>query len=401
MTRLILLLLMLTAVASAAQSQTLKRIQVNGVELHYIEAGTGDPVILLHGGTGDYRSLPGPFQTLSRHYHVISYSRRYHYPNHNPVQNDHSALVEADDLAALIQALKLGPVHLVGTSYGALTALELAVKHPGMVRSMFLTEPPIHSWMEGTEHYREFMVNIWDPARAAFKRGDKRAGMRAFVNGLFGPGYFDRLPPAAAAAMMDNAPALQALALSSDPFPNLSKVLLGGLLTPTLIMTGANTIALHKDVDEELARHFINVKAVTVPNAGHGIARDNPEMFMSTLLEFLRNPPASVIADPVLFAPPDRNSQPKPANVQKLLLLSKPEAEYTEEARRNGIIGTVVLQVLFLPSGEINVLRVISGLPYGLTEKAIEAAKKIKFRPQMIDGRAVEKQLKVEYNFNQ
>ena len=136
-------LALLAAVANAAPPEPTKII-VNGVELHYISAGTGEPVILLHGGQGDYRSWEPQMAALSRYYHVISYSRRYNFPNQNPqVATNHSVIVEAEDLAALIKALHLKHANLVGTSIGAATALMLAIEHPNMVRSLVLAEPPI------------------------------------------------------------------------------------------------------------------------------------------------------------------------------------------------------------------------------------------------------------------
>src|SRR5215210_4932797 len=123
----------------AKKSVQLAKIRVRGVELHYIEEGRGEPLILLHGGQGDYRSWEPQIKAFSRQYRVISYSRRYHYPNSNPlIAENHSAYVEADDLAAFVRKLKLRRVHLVGTSIGAFTALMLAVKHPEMVRSLVL-----------------------------------------------------------------------------------------------------------------------------------------------------------------------------------------------------------------------------------------------------------------------
>lgn len=127
-----------------AQTEQPKRLLVNGVELHYVERGQGEPLILLHGGQGDYRAWQPQMQALSPRYRVISYSRRYHYPNENPLTREYSALIDAADLAGLIAELKLGPVHLVGTSYGAFTALALAVERPELVRSLVLAEPPIH-----------------------------------------------------------------------------------------------------------------------------------------------------------------------------------------------------------------------------------------------------------------
>ena len=69
---------------TAAGVETPTRVMVNGVELHYVEAGEGEPVILLHGGQGDYRAWQPQVVVLKPHYRVISYSRRYHYPNDNP-----------------------------------------------------------------------------------------------------------------------------------------------------------------------------------------------------------------------------------------------------------------------------------------------------------------------------
>jgi hypothetical protein len=86
-----------------------QKIHVNGVELHYIEQGTGEPLVLVHGGTGDYRYWEPQLGPFSQHFHVVSYSRRYSYPNRNPViAPDHSVFAEAEDLATLISQLKLG-----------------------------------------------------------------------------------------------------------------------------------------------------------------------------------------------------------------------------------------------------------------------------------------------------
>ncbi|HET9446778.1 MAG TPA: alpha/beta fold hydrolase, partial [Steroidobacteraceae bacterium] len=116
-----------------AQAGEPRKVSVDGAELHYIEQGKGEPLILLHGGQGDYRSWQPHIEALSPDHRVISYSRRYHYPNDNPLRPDHSALVDAEDLAALVASLDLGSVHLVGTSYGALTALAFAIAHPERV----------------------------------------------------------------------------------------------------------------------------------------------------------------------------------------------------------------------------------------------------------------------------
>jgi len=81
-------------------------------------------------------------------------------------------------------------------------------------------------------------------------------------------------------------------------------------------------------------------------------------------------------------------------------LLSKPEPQYTEEARKNQITGTVVLKVVFASSGQVTNIRTVSGLPNGLTERAIAAARLIKFVPATKDGHQVSMWMQLEYNFN-
>jgi len=84
----------------------------------------------------------------------------------------------------------------------------------------------------------------------------------------------------------------------------------------------------------------------------------------------------------------------------KARLISKPEPQYTEEARKNQITGTVVLKVVFASNGSVSNIRTVSGLPYGLTERAIAAARMIKFTPATKDGHQVSMWMQLEYNFN-
>ena len=291
---LLVLLSLLFSIQIIAQSVQPTRIRVNGIELHYIEQGQGEPLILLHGGQGDYRSWGPQLKVLSSQFRVVSYSRRYHYPNNNPlIAKYHSAYTEAEDLAALIRKLKLGRVHLIGTSIGAFTALVLAVKHPEMVRSLVLAEPPVHEWIRdsptGAAAYQEFMTTIWEPATVAFKAGDDQGAMRFLVDGFTGKGSFDKLPPASRAAAVQNSRFFKANTLSSDPFPNLSKDKVRRLRIPVLIVTGENTIKIHKLVNEELARLLPKAEQAIIPNAGHFSARENPQAFNEAVLKFFGN----------------------------------------------------------------------------------------------------------------
>jgi TonB family protein len=81
-------------------------------------------------------------------------------------------------------------------------------------------------------------------------------------------------------------------------------------------------------------------------------------------------------------------------------ILSKPQPSYTEEARQNQVTGTVVLRAVFTSEGEVTNITARSGLPNGLTERAIQAARQIKFVPATKDGRPVSMYIQLEYNFN-
>ena len=288
---LIAALLGLLAATAHAVPPGPTKIIVNGVELHYISAGTGEPVILLHGGQGDYRSWEPQIAELSRYYHVVSYSRRYNFPNHNPLTaTNHSAIVEAEDLAALIKALHLKKANLVGTSMGAATALTLAIAHTNMVRSLVLAEPPLLAWAKHFQDgalYDDFMRRIQDPAREAFASGNDENAMRFFVDGFAKVGRFDSLTPEARLGVMQNADFFRMMVRSDNPYPDISRRDLSSLRIPVLVITGEKTVEIHRRIDEELSKMIPRARSAMIPNAGHGSPRENPEAFTEVVENFL------------------------------------------------------------------------------------------------------------------
>ena len=82
------------------------------------------------------------------------------------------------------------------------------------------------------------------------------------------------------------------------------------------------------------------------------------------------------------------------------LIAMKPEPGYTEDARKNEIAGSVILKVLLAADGTVTKIQVASGLPHGLTERAIAAARQIRFIPAVKDGKFVSTWMQLEYNFN-
>lgn len=127
--------------------------------------------------------------------------------------------------------------------------------------------------------------------------------------------------------------------------------------------------------------------------------------------------PTTSTSDPVLFPPDARNlqaSDPKSQTAaeptervykvgevdQRAQVTDKPAPVYTEEARKNQVVGTVKLRAVLASSGEVTNITVIQGLPDGLTERTIAAAKKMKFKPAIKDGKPVSQYVELHYNLN-
>ena len=241
---------------------------------------------------GDYRSWTTQIKDFSQKYRAITYSRRYNYPNeNNKLISNHSAIVEAEDLAAMIKNLKLGRVYLVGASYGAYTALFLAHKHPEMVRAMVLAEPPmlrlIADTPEGKEVFTEFMNTAWEPTFSALKKGDKDQGLKPFTDYLLGKGTFDRIPAPIRTGLLANIREFEAFAHSKDSLPLIPRERLKKIATPTLLLGGERTVKMHKLTDDQLEKLLPKVERVTIKGANHAMWRANPTECKEKTLEFL------------------------------------------------------------------------------------------------------------------
>ena len=280
-------------VASVGEKPSqLKNVRVNGVELHYLENGKGVPVIFVHGGLDDYRMWEAQLKPLSENYRVVAYSRRYNYPNNNlNARPDHSALVEAEDLAALIKKLKLKPAHIVGHSYGALTALFLALKHPKMVRTLILSEPPALSLAlekpAGAALVNEFLDNLWKPAALAFNNNEKEKALRLTVKYFAGADVYEQVPQNMRDYWRGNIREWEALTTSSNAFPVLRREKVKRIKIPVLMLSGERSLKVLKFIDEELKPLLPNAERIIVQNATHDMWSEQPDTLKKAVLGFL------------------------------------------------------------------------------------------------------------------
>ena len=101
---LALLILTICSPAVTKAAERTKHVNANGYTFTYVEAGKGEPVILVHGALADYRSAEEMAERLATRFRVIRYSLRYHYPDQSAI-SDYSPDLHARDLLAFIQAL--------------------------------------------------------------------------------------------------------------------------------------------------------------------------------------------------------------------------------------------------------------------------------------------------------
>lgn len=287
-----LLLFLLTAFSTSLFGQ-LKQVKVKDAEFNYTDKGTGDPVVFIHGGLEDYRTWDAQIDTFSRNHRIITYSRRFNFPNKNPKKlKGFSAITEAEDLAAFITQLKLGPVHLVGHSYGGLIALFLTRQHPELVRTLTLSEPALISWLPGLAGgkvlYDNFYNQLWKPVKQAFETDDTVAALKHTFIYFAGADIFDKLPPEVQTQFIVNIQEWRSIAFSPDAFPDFRREYLEGIKVPVLLLSGGQTLPLLQLTNKELERVLPAAKKYHLAEATHDYWITHPQQMGNAILHFLQ-----------------------------------------------------------------------------------------------------------------
>jgi pimeloyl-ACP methyl ester carboxylesterase len=188
-----------TGTAVAADPAT-KEIEANGVRIPYVEEGTGEPIVFVHGAVSDPRAWEPIRGAIADEYRFVAPTLRYFGAGDWPDKGEQFGVAtHADDVAAFIYALDVGPVHLVGWSYGANVAMAAALENPDLVRSLFLDEPALSSLVkegEAGDAAREAEGKMFGPVTPAVEAGDAEKATRLLIEGVFQmpPGGFDGQP---------------------------------------------------------------------------------------------------------------------------------------------------------------------------------------------------------------
>ena len=272
----------------------LRSVLVNDYEINYLDIGDGEAVVFVHGGLGDYRTWKAQMDAFSRDYRVIAISRRYAYPNKQEAHdsNDYSVTPHAEDLTQLLKTLDLGPVHLVGHSYGGFTSLLAALEHPELLRSLTLGEPPVMSLLayvpEGDVAGGEFAQNVLAPTAEEFLSGNDEKAVDLFIGGVLGNSeYFQNIPKSQRELLMSNAFGLRGVILTENPFPPLDCESVSNLQTPTLLIKGDSSPKVFGEIVNVLAQCIDGSELAILSDASHGLEYENPVEFNRIVLDFI------------------------------------------------------------------------------------------------------------------
>lgn len=116
------------------------RIRVNGVSLHYEQQGDGVPILCIHGAGSSGAVWASAARELGRHGRAIVYDRRGSHRSERPEPYETDLRQQAEDAAALLEALDAAPAIVIGRSYGGEVAIELALRRPESVRALAVLE---------------------------------------------------------------------------------------------------------------------------------------------------------------------------------------------------------------------------------------------------------------------
>ena len=113
-------------------------VAANGIQIHYELGGEGQRLLFISGTGGDLRNRPNVFDgPLTEHFEVLSYDQRGLGQSEKP-ETDYTMADYADDAAALIHSMGWATCHVLGSSFGGMVALNLAIRHPEVIDRLVL-----------------------------------------------------------------------------------------------------------------------------------------------------------------------------------------------------------------------------------------------------------------------
>jgi pimeloyl-ACP methyl ester carboxylesterase len=256
-------------------------IRTNGFEIAYERVGEGPPLVLVHGAAVDSRMWRPQLAALADEFTVVAWDE----PGagrSSDVPADFALADYAHCLAALIEALDLGPAHVAGLSWGGTLAQELYRHHPKLVSTLLLVdtyagwkgslpEEEVRARVEGVRQMLTAADHLFDPT----------------LPGLFAGGPPARFVPLLEAMAADVRPESMRTALLVMAEAD-QRDLLPRIAVPTLLIWGELDARSPLSVAHQFEDAVPEAKLVVIPGAGHVSNLEQPELFNAAVREFCR-----------------------------------------------------------------------------------------------------------------
>lgn len=167
----------------------MSRLQVNGANLHYETVGQGPVLLFIPGANGTGDIYTGTAKFLQSRYTVVTYDRRGYGQSeltstlpedaHNP-HSTYRLETDANDVAALAKHLSDEPIYILGSSSGAIVAMETLQDHPDIVKKIAFHEPPINTFLADSAEWAAMNDKIVE----TFQTEGMAAAMKLFAEAM-------------------------------------------------------------------------------------------------------------------------------------------------------------------------------------------------------------------------
>lgn len=239
-------------------------ILVNGVRLYYEISGPerAEAVVLNNGIFMNTASWGMQLPDLIGRYRVLAWDMRGQGQSEHP-EGDYSMELHADDLAALMAALELGPAHMVGTSYGGSLGLVMGLRHPARCRSVMAICSVARS-----DPLAAAMLERW---RQAALLGDGELFFKLVYADVYSERFLAERPDMLPVALQRYAALdLTAAVRLLECFQRYDiSALLSGLALPTCVVAAERDVLKTRPRVEEIHRAVPGSEFHVLPNAGH------------------------------------------------------------------------------------------------------------------------------------
>jgi esterase len=260
-------------------------IRVNGVSLYYEEHGAGEAIVGIHGGGSSAAMWAGAAPGLTAHGRAILYDRRGSFRSERPEPYATNVHEQADDAAALIDALGAAPAIVIGRSYGGAVALDVALRYPDRVRALVLLEGDVPSLSETAA--RE-IADITEKILAAAEV-DMETVAQTLMREVLGDAGWQGLPEEVKEILTANGAAL--VAEVRGGFPDVTTEQLAAIDQPTLFVGAKDSVFDYTETAEALVAAMPSARVEWV-DGGHAIDPAHPVVLAFVEEVLARRPPA-------------------------------------------------------------------------------------------------------------